>query len=143
MTKNQKALTKAQLTEEVAAIKEQLSKGSATPEELQIYLDYITTGDVKFKEEADFIPVFANSSATIADATILARFAFSQILGEFEQQLTRTMRTVHVLEEVAVKLGATQEMFDEVAEAHDKKVEELTKAQAEEIIKQQSETAGA
>jgi len=143
MTKNLKALTKAQLTEEVAAIKELLSKGSATPEELKIYLDYISTGEVQVEEHEGFIPVFANSSATIADATILARFAFSQILGEFEQQLTRTMRTVHVLEEVAIKLGATQEMFDEVAEAHDKKVAELTKAQAEEIIKQQSETAGA
>ncbi|AMW62360.1 hypothetical protein BI001_gp243 [Bacillus phage Zuko] len=147
MTKNQKALTKAQLTVEVEELKRtvqlMLEQGSATPEEMKVYLDYIATGEAQTDEHKQFIPVFANKGATIADATLLARFAFSQILGEFEQQLTRTMRTVHVLEEVAVKLGATQEMFDEVAEAHDKKVAELTKAQAEAIVKQHSESVEA
>ncbi|AHZ10146.1 hypothetical protein [Bacillus phage Hakuna] len=146
MTKNQKALTKAELTAAVNTLEGKmvnLEPKTASVEELKVYLDFITTGELQEEKHADFIQAFANKAATVADSTLLARYAFSQILGEFDKQLQRTMRTVHVLEEIAVKLGATQEMFDEVAEAHDKKVEELTKAQAEEIIKQQSETAGA
>ncbi|ANH50597.1 hypothetical protein SALINJAH_130 [Bacillus phage SalinJah] len=145
MTKNQKALTKAQLTEVVKQLEsniELITPNTAGIEELKVYLDYINTGEMQNEEHAAFIPVFANKAATIADATLLARFAFTQIINEVETQLHRTMRTVHVLEEVAVRLGATQEMFDEIAEEHDKKVAELTKAQAEEIVKSQEVVEG-
>ena len=142
MTKNQKALTKAQLTEVVKTLEsdiESITPQTADINELKIYLDYINTGEMQSEEHAAFIPVFANKAATIADATLLARFAFMQIINEVETQLHRTMRTVHVLEEVAVRLGATQELFDEIAEEHDKKVAELTKEQAEALVKQQTE----
>ncbi|QQO38790.1 hypothetical protein BCPG3_194 [Bacillus phage BCPG3] len=142
MTKNQKALTKAQLTEVVKQLEssvEAITPKTAEVEAMKSYLDYITTGEVQNEEHAAFVPVFANKAATIADATLLARFSFAQIINEVETQLHRTMRTVHILEEVAVRLGATQEMFDEIAEEHDKKVAELTKAQAEEIVKSQTE----
>ncbi len=142
MTKNQKALTKAQLTEAVDVLEKQIAAvtpKTAEVESMKVYLDYISTGEFQSDEQKTFIPAFANKAATIADATLLARFSLTQVIGELEEQLMRTMRTVHVLEEVAIKLGATQEMFDEVAKAHDDKVAELTKAQAEEIVKQQTE----
>ncbi|ADH03205.1 gp59 [Bacillus phage W.Ph.] len=141
MTKNQKALTKAELTTVVKTLEEKvdsLQPKTAEVEPMKVYLDYIATGEVQSDEQKMFIPVFANKAATIADATLLARFSLTQVIGELEEQLMRTMRTVHVLEEVAIKLGATQEMFDDAAKAHDDKVAKLTKEQAEKIVEQQT-----
>ncbi|AGY48518.1 hypothetical protein Spock_118 [Bacillus phage Spock] len=124
--------TKKELQEEIENLQTLvyriMTQGALPIEDMQVYMEYLLTGQVKSEEHAEQINELAQRSATISDATILARLSFTQIMQEIDEKLTHVMREVQLQKSVLEKLGATAEMYDEAAESHDKKVKEMMEA---------------
>lgn len=100
-------------------------------EDFAAYLNYVLTGQVESKEQAATISKVSKRTATLSDATILAKV----MLAQMDQQMTQLMEVIQVQQKVMEKLGATEEMIQAAEDEYNAQVEEMRKtleAQAEE-----------
>ncbi|ALA13461.1 hypothetical protein PHRODO_119 [Bacillus phage Phrodo] len=126
--------TKKELQEEILLVAQAvdvLRKETQTPlniETMKVLMDYLLSGQVTSEEHAEQIKDITSLSATISDTILISRLSLTQIMDELNEKLTRVMQEVSIQGEVLEKLGATEEMFQEAAEAYNKKVEEVLAA---------------
>ncbi|QPY77356.1 hypothetical protein ANTHOS_119 [Bacillus phage Anthos] len=126
--------TKKELESEILLVAEAvdaLRKETQTPlhiETMKVLMDYLLSGQVTSEEHAEQIKDITSLSATISDTILISRLSLTQIMDELNEKLTRVMQEVSIQGEVLEKLGATEEMFQEAAEAYNKKVEEVLAA---------------
>jgi hypothetical protein len=92
-------------------------------EDLAAFLNYLLVGDVESKEQAEQVNKAARRSATVSDATVVARAVAAQI----DNKITQLMEVVQIQSAVLEKLGATEEMFVEAEQEYNEKIEQLRK----------------
>jgi hypothetical protein len=105
------------------------------------YLNYVLTGQVESREHAAVVSRTSKRTATLADATILAKI----MIGQMDQKMTQLMEVIQVQQKVLEKLGATDEMLQAAEDEYNAQVEEMRKqleAQAEAAKEAKEEVKG-
>ena len=101
---------------------------SMSKEDLQTYMNYVLTNEVKDEKHAKELKRLANRTITLSDATIVAKV----LNNATQQQLTQIMDVVQIQNRILDLLGATEEMFTQAETEYSEQLNQMRKQLQEE-----------
>lgn len=97
-------------------------------EDLQTYLTYVLTNEVKDEKHAKELSRLSKRTVTLSDVTVL----FKVLNNTTQQQLTQMMDVIQIQNRILDLLGATEEMFTQAEDEYTEQLNAMRKQLQEE-----------
>jgi hypothetical protein len=97
-------------------------------EDLQTYLNYVLTNEVKDEKHAKELSRLSKRTVTLSDVTVL----FKVLNNTTQQQMTQMMDVIQIQNRILDLLGATEEMFTQAEDEYNEQLNAMRKQLQEE-----------
>jgi hypothetical protein len=97
-------------------------------EDLQTYLNYVLTNEVKDEKHAKELSRLSKRTVTLSDVTVL----FKVLNNATQQQMTQMMDVIQIQNRILDLLGATEEMFTQAEDEYNEQLNAMRKQLQEE-----------